>query len=81
MQTLSVDAFLSRFVQHVLPRGFVKVRHSGLLANRGREERLAWCRWLLTVWSVRATPGLPAAEAEASAVCPVCGVGRLVSKS
>jgi hypothetical protein len=29
-----VDEFLRRFVQHVLPRGFVKVRHYGLLANR-----------------------------------------------
>src|SRR5262249_2448900 len=34
--TLPVNEFLRRFVQHVLPRGFVKVRHYGLLANRRR---------------------------------------------
>src|SRR3989442_1259898 len=39
--TLSAEEFLRRWVQHVLPRGFVKIRHYGLLANRGRTERLA----------------------------------------
>ena len=38
--TLSAEEFLRRFVQHVLPQGFVKVRHYGLLANRCRAERL-----------------------------------------
>jgi hypothetical protein len=44
---LTGEEFLRRFVQHVLPRGFVKIRHYGLLASRGRNERLAWCRRLL----------------------------------
>jgi hypothetical protein len=39
--TLSGVEFLRRFVQHVLPRGFVKVRHYGLLANRVRVAQLA----------------------------------------
>ncbi len=47
--TLSGEEFARRFVQHVLPRGFVRVRHYGLLANRGREEKLALCRRLLGV--------------------------------
>ena len=51
---LSGEEFVRRFVQHVLPRGFVKVRHYGLLANRHREAKLAACRWLLGV--VRLTP-------------------------
>jgi hypothetical protein len=42
--TLSAEEFLRRCVQHVLPKGFVKVRHYGLLAPRGRDERLALCR-------------------------------------
>ncbi len=45
--TLSADEFLRRFAQHVLPRGFVKLRHYGLLANRDRDERLDLCRRLL----------------------------------
>ena len=47
--TLDALEFLRRFVQHVLPRGFVKMRHYGLLANRFREQRLAISRRLLLV--------------------------------
>jgi hypothetical protein len=45
--TLTAHEFLRRFTQHVLPRGFVRIRSFGLLANRGRGERLAHCRQLL----------------------------------
>ena len=44
---LSGMEFVRRFLLHVLPRGFVKVRHYGLLANRQREQKLATIRWLL----------------------------------
>src|SRR5262245_34248569 len=56
---VSLDAleFLRRFVQHVLPRGFVKVRHYGLLANGQCEARLRVCRRLLLVARVAAVPG------------------------
>jgi hypothetical protein len=47
--TLAADEFLRRFVQHVLPRSFVKIRHYGLLANAQRAVRLALCRRLLLV--------------------------------
>jgi len=76
---LSAVEFLRRFLQHVLPRGFVKVRHYGLLANRRRDELLARSRWLLGVaraeQAATATT-LPAASAEPRR-CPTCGVGRL----
>lgn len=45
--TLTADEFLRRFLQHVLPRGFVRIRSFGLLAHHHREERLALCRRLL----------------------------------
>jgi Putative transposase len=45
--TLSAEEFLRRIVQHVLPRGFVKIRHYGLLANRQRAAKLRLCRRLL----------------------------------
>jgi len=45
--TLSATEFLRRFVQHVLPRGFVRIRQFGLLANRCRKPMLALARKLL----------------------------------
>ncbi len=47
--TLSATSFLRRFLLHVLPRGFVRIRHYGLLANSVRRERIALCRDLLGV--------------------------------
>jgi hypothetical protein len=54
VMTLSGVEFLRRFVQHVLPKGFVKVRHYGLLANRNRDQRLTLCRRLLALEILRA---------------------------
>jgi len=79
--TLTADEFLRRFVQHVLPRSFVKVRHYGLLANGQREARLTECRRLLLVANVaQLVPGPdtePIAPAEPHG-CPQCGGNRLV---
>jgi Putative transposase/Transposase zinc-binding domain len=47
--TLAAEEFLRRWVQHVLPKGFVKIRHYGLLTNRKREETLTLCCCLLAV--------------------------------
>jgi hypothetical protein len=77
--TLAEGEFVRRWVQHVLPRGFVKVRHYGLLANRGRAERLAVCRTLLACWAVlQAVLGVPprASARKARRGCPVCGAER-----
>jgi len=74
--TLSVDEFLRRWTQHVLPRGFVAARHYGLLANRGREEKLALCRRLL--WPKAYVVVGVTAVAQGPATCPCCG-GPLVS--
>jgi hypothetical protein len=80
--TVSADEFLRRFVQHVLPKGFVKIRHYGLLANRRREECLALCRRLLLVESVR-TRLLEDTTEEVEPTrtircCPHCGSQRMV---
>jgi Putative transposase/Transposase zinc-binding domain len=73
--TLDGVEFLRRWVQHVLPRGFVKIRHYGLLANRHRAEKLNACRRLL--WG---SGGVPVASVPEPDVrpdpCPVCGVER-----
>ena len=79
--TLTADEFLRRFVQHVLPKGFVKIRHYGLLANRCREERLALCRRLLLVENVRVALSEGVAErasVETVRCCPHCGSRRMV---
>jgi len=59
--TLPADEFLRRFLMHILPRGFVKVRHYGLLANRYREAKLQACRRLLLVVVVAAALAASAA--------------------
>jgi hypothetical protein len=78
----SLDAveFLRRFLLHVLPRGFVKIRHFGWMANRQRAAALARCRELLSA-------GVPAGDAAALLTieqrqaaerrCPLCRHGLL----
>jgi hypothetical protein len=79
--TLEAVEFLRRFVQHVLPRSFVKIRHYGLLANRQRKARLALCRRLLLVTNVAAvmpSPDEVRIEPAQPPCCPQCGGTRLV---
>jgi Putative transposase/Transposase zinc-binding domain len=72
--TLSADEFLRRFLQHVLPPGFVKIRHYGLLANRYRAARLQVCRQLLLVVVVATMLGASPTTTDPTArACPGCG--------
>lgn len=74
--TLSPDEFMRRFLLHVLPAGFHRISHFGLIANAGRQENLARVRALLHVTSDAATH---AGDAQAGGavqptfVCPDCG--------
>jgi hypothetical protein len=45
--TLAAEEFIRRFLLHVLPRGLVRIRYYGWMANRCRRERIAQCRALL----------------------------------
>ena len=47
VMTLAATEFLRRFFLHVLPKGFVRIRHFGFLANRFRTQALALCQRLL----------------------------------
>jgi hypothetical protein len=47
VMVLKATEFIRRFLLHVLPSGFMRIRHYGLLANRYRREKLARCRMLL----------------------------------
>lgn len=51
LMTLDVLEFIRRFLMHVLPHGFAKIRHYGLLSNRKKKELLAICRKLLYAMS------------------------------
>ena len=86
--TLEAEEFLRRFVEHVLPKGFKKIRHYGLLGQRHRQERLTLCRSLLEAATVtsKVAPGTSAQAvdsptapiAPASSIsCPRCGGTRL----
>lgn len=78
---LHATEFIRRLLMHVLPKGFCKIRHYGILASRGKRERLALCRRLTS------TPEpAPAPDAAAllrrmlgrdPSVCPRCGATML----
>ena len=82
--TLSAEEFLRRFVQHVLPDRFMKIRHYGLLASRQREAKLAACRRLLLGVAVvpvgQATAPESTIEPAPLPHCPHCGSIRLVRR-
>ena len=67
--TLTHEVFLRRFLEHVLPRGFPRIRYFGFLANRRRGVFLPLCRTLLA-----AAPPVEAAHTAEPAVrlCPCC---------
>jgi hypothetical protein len=84
--TLKVDEFIRRFLLHVLPPRYVRIRHFGLLANRKRKDNLAACR-------KKIDSGNPVTKEEARietwqeqllricgidvTTCPVCQKGRM----
>jgi Putative transposase len=77
--TLTVEEFLRRFLPHVLPKGFPRIRYFGWLANRRRSERLPRCRVLLAQ-SVQEAPTAPPGE-PAIWLCPYCqGPMRVVER-
>jgi len=70
---LTAIEFIRRFLLHVLPRGFMRIRHYGLLANRVRKENLCLCRRLLNSpmafeADVEETPE----TASSDWLCPIC---------
>ena len=72
--TLSLDEFLRRFLLHVLPKGFVRIRHFGSLANRQRATRLPLCLQLLgSAREPQAQQEVSAARASDLWFCPKCG--------
>ena len=74
---LSVDEFLRRFLLHLLPQGFVRIRNFGFLANRKRASTLPLCFQLLDS-APQAQPEVTTANSSDAWFCPVCGGPMLV---
>ena len=82
--TLSPYEFICRFLMHVLPRGFHRIRHYGLFANGNRAENIAKVRKLLGVVPPEAAKPRTSSTTEQDAAprtllcpCPLCG-GRMI---
>jgi hypothetical protein len=75
--TLPVDEFLRRFLLHLLPRGFMRIRNFGFLANRRRAQLLPLCFLMLaSAANVPPPTTSPARDHPNSSTywnCPVCG--------
>jgi hypothetical protein len=84
--TLEAGEFIRRFLLHVLPRGFMRIRHYGILANRAKRLKLAQARTALDhPQSVQPPPQTESVDAFWLRVakldihqCPHCHVGRMV---
>jgi len=77
IMTISADEFIRRFLLHVLPRGFHRIRHYGLLASSSRKTSLARARELLDVVPPAPDEGVPDRPIDLRPLCPCCG-GRMI---
>jgi len=86
VMTLDAHEFIRRFLLHVLPDGFQRIRHYGLLGNRGRQAKLARCRQLLDtppppppVLAPLADPHdrYQALTGRSLHICPACSAGAM----
>ena len=84
--SLKAQEFIRRFLLHVLPDGFMRIRHFGFLANRTKKHSLPQCRKLLGLNP--ALPDVPKKSAHAlllrayrhqpSSRCPSCKLGTMI---
>jgi hypothetical protein len=84
--TLDAVQFLRRFLLHVLPKGFMRIRYYGFLANRHRREKIALCPRLLGLADNPSIPPSDTGDEQASdptnsgrsILCPLCGTGHMI---
>ena len=70
--TLAAEEFIRRFLLHVVPKGFTRIRHYGWMANRCRRQRAALCRALLGAEAAQPVTETHTAPAP-TRQCPFCG--------
>jgi len=79
---VSADEFIRRFLMHILPPRFMKIRHYGILGNRNKNTKLALCK-KLTFTKILKKEKLPPLEllkmltGKDFTICPACGIGHL----
>jgi Putative transposase/Transposase zinc-binding domain len=83
IMTLDAVEFIRRFLLHILPAGFVRIRQFGFLANRARRKKLALCRTLLTALNAPQNDAAVANRAgkpqeRCPKPCPVCKSGHMI---
>jgi hypothetical protein len=80
--TLGTDEFMRRFLLHVLPSGFHRIRHYGLIANAERKDNLAKARELLHVAlktdAALSSADVPVGVIQPTFVCPGCGAAMII---
>jgi putative transposase len=80
VMTLAATEFIRRFLLHILPSGFVRIRQYGFLSNRERRKKLASCRVMLGVSAP--SPSVSVSKQETTdrepKICPACGCGRMI---
>jgi len=87
---LTADEFIRRFLLHVLPSGFHRIRYYGFLGNRHRKEKLEHCRQLLGMASPKEGSAKPTIQEDyrdryerltgrSLRECPVCHRGRMIA--
>ena len=84
--TLRAEEFIRRFLLHVLPKGFMRIRYFGFLANRHRTQKLKLCRKLLSQTSVSSSlksmdwrKRYAALTGKEIDLCPLCRKGHMVT--
>lgn len=80
LMSLPVEEFLRRFLLHVVPKRFVRIRYYGFLANRNRAANVELARQLIPPPAPSTSPDQPATDASTPDPdrCPFCGVGHFV---
>ena len=88
MKTMVLDAeeFIRRFILHILPPRFMKIRHFGLLGNRNKTKKLTLCKSLtntkvLTKENISPLEILKKVSGKDFNLCPICGIGHLIRPS
>ena len=76
--TLDANEFIRRFLLHILPGGFVRIRQYGFLANRARGKKLALCRSLLGAPGAATVDRDRTPEKPERKQCPICKTGHMI---
>ena len=85
--TLPAFEFIRRFLLHILPEGFVKIRHYGILSNRNRKTKLHQARQTLGIYVKQEQEDKPTWQDLLYRLtgidpgrCPHCGKGRMITR-